>query len=200
MKVPDLTGKHCRETGEILAPPTQHPSLPAGTLPDQAAKEKFVKETEGLIDKELNIAPNLIKNPGPAAQQVKAGSPLNAVAEANLGNRGPNVAAGMAMRYYAGFFDMAKALRYEENADAGGATVIDDAMRAAYMADIHGKAQKDAIYAAGAKFGWWGVKRPDRPIPENVFDNGISAFYKQEYLADYYRLYPPPAGATPCGS
>jgi hypothetical protein len=196
--MPDLTGKHSREAGELLAPPPQHPTLPAGTLPDQVAKEKLVKETESLIAKLLNVAPGKILNPDPAAQRIRAGNPLNAAAEANLGNPGPNVAAGMAMRYYAGFFEMAKALRYDENADGGGKTVITDPMRAAYMADIHGKAQKDTIYAAGARFGWWGIKRPDRT--ENVFDNGITDFYKQEYLADYYRLYPPSTAPPTSGS
>jgi hypothetical protein len=61
------------------------------------------------------------------------------------------------------------------------------------MIDILRKAQNDAIYAAGAKFGWWGIKRPDRK--EAVYDDGIDAFFKKEYLADYYKLYPA-SGAT----
>jgi hypothetical protein len=30
------------------------------------------------------------------------------------------------------------------------------------MVTVHGHAQKDESYAIGARFGWWGVKRPDR--------------------------------------
>jgi hypothetical protein len=45
----------------------------------------------------------------------------------------------MAMRYYAGFLHMAKALRYDENSDTGGKTVIDDVLRGFYMAEIHCK-------------------------------------------------------------
>jgi hypothetical protein len=187
----DYTGQFCREAGELLAPPAQYPSLPPAALSDQAARIKLVTETENLIAGELYIPPDRIRFPTDTASRIRAGSPLNAAAEGNLGNLVATVAAGMAMRYYAGFFDMAKALRYDANADSGGKVVINDQMRTAFMDDIHGKAQKDAVYAAGARFGWWGIKRPDRI--EKVFDNGITDFFKQEYLADYYHLHPTPA-------
>lgn len=186
--MPDLTGTRSRETGEILAPVPAYPCLPCGKLLDEGAKIALVTTTEQLIANELHVPLNPIRSAIDAAARIRAGSPLNAAAEACLGVLGPNVAAGMAMRYYAGFFEMAKALRYDENGEHGGKIVITPPMRAAYMIDIHGKATKDAIYAAGAKFGWWGIKRPDRT--ELVYDDGIDASFKDEYLADYYQLYP----------
>ncbi len=193
--MPDLTGKHSRQAGELLAPPAQYPILPAGSLPDQAAKEKLVETTENLIAAELDAGPGRILNPGPAAQKIRLGSPLNAAAEAILGALGANVAAGMAMRYYAGFFEMAKALRNEANAEDGSGTQpISDAERAAMIAEIHQQAKNDAIYRAGACFGWWGRKRP--PRNQEIFDGGIDDTFKQEYLADYYRLYPAAAPAS----
>jgi hypothetical protein len=99
------------------------------------------------------------------------------------------------MRFYAGFLDMAKALRYEENAEDGGKLVIDDTMRAGYLAAIDSRAKQDAIYKIGAQFGWWGIKRPDRT--EEVFENGISDAHKKTYLADYHAKYPPKPVVAP---
>jgi hypothetical protein len=188
--MPDYTGQFCRQAGEMLAPPARYPNLPVGALPDEAARIRLITETENLIADELYISPNRIRSPADTASRIRAGSPLNAAAEAILSNQGPNVAAGMAMRFYAGFFDVAKALRETANADGGGTLAIDDQLRRALMADVHINAQKDPIYHAGACFGWWGRKRPDRD--QQVFDGGIDDLHKNEYLADYYHQYPPP--------
>jgi hypothetical protein len=176
----------CREAGEMLADPKTYPNLPAGTLADEAARIKFVTETEVEIDREVRAAGCVAAE---AAKRARANAALNSQAEVSLPGLPPNVAAGMAMRYYAGFLDMAKSLRYDENAPGGGKIVITPAMRDGYMKIVHDKAQRDAIYAAGARFGWWGIKRPDRT--QDVYDNGITDFYKNEYMADYYRKYPP---------
>jgi len=189
--MPDYTGQFCREAGEMLAPPARYPNLPAGALTDEAARIGLVTETEYLIADELYIPPDGIRFPADTASRIRAGSPLNAAAEAILSNQGPNVAAGMAMRFYAGFIDVAKALREDANAEGGGTLTIDDRIRGALMADVHINAQKDQIYHAGACFGWWGMKRPDRN--QQVFDGGIDDLHKKEYLADYYRQYPPAA-------
>lgn len=189
--MPDYTGQFCREAGEMLAPPAQYPKLPAGALPDEAARIRLVTETENLIADELYVLLNRIRCPADTASRIRAGSPLNAAAEAILSKQEPNVAAGMAMRFYAGFFDVAKALR-EDAKDGGGTLAIDDRIRGALMADVHINAQKDPIYHAGACFGWWGRKRPDRN--QQVFDGGIDDFHKKEYLADYYRRCPLPGG------
>jgi hypothetical protein len=109
--MPDYTGQVCREAGELLAPPLRYPVLPAGAIPDEGARIKLVTDTENLIAAELYTPPNYLRSSTDTASRIRAGSPLNATAEVSLGNLGANVAAGMAMRYYAGFFDMAKALR-----------------------------------------------------------------------------------------
>src|SRR4051794_18746559 len=124
--MPDYTGQFCREAGEMLAPPARYPNLPAGALPDEAARIRLVTETENLIADELHIPPDRIRLPADTASRVRTASPLNAAAEAILSNQGPNVAAGMAMRFYAGFFDVAKALREDANADGGGTLAIGD--------------------------------------------------------------------------
>jgi hypothetical protein len=197
--MPDLFMETCRLVGEQLANPMDYPMLPVGSLPDECAIIKLVRDVETPITKAILISPNAIRPVACVVLVVCADTTLKGLAEASLPNQQPNVAVGMAMRYYAGFLEMAKALRYDENADGGGKTFITAPMRASYMAAIHTLAQRDAIFAAGAKFGWWGIKRPDRPVPENVFDDGIDAVDKREYLADYYRQYPS-AGAPSSGS
>jgi hypothetical protein len=187
----------CREAGEMLADPKTYPTLPAKALGDEAARTKFVTETEVEIDREVRASGCIASE---AAKRARANATLNDKAQESLPGLPPNVAAGMAMRYYAGFLDMAKSLRYDENAPRGGKIVITSAMRDGYMKIVHDKAQRDAVYAAGARFGWWGIKRPDRT--QDVYDNGITDFYKQEYMADYYRKYPTagtpaPAAAAP---
>ena len=187
----DLLIMICREAGEQLADLTNYPTLPPGTLPDQAAKEKLVTDTENLITQAIVVSPTQVRVSAAVVPLIRKDVQMNSLANATLPGQPTNVAAGMAMRFYAGFLHMAKSLRFDENVAGGGTRKIDDAMRAGYMVDIHRMAQRDAIYAEGAKFGWWGIKRPDRNPPEDVFDNGISQFYKDEYLQEYYRLYPP---------
>jgi hypothetical protein len=184
----------CREAGERIADPKKYPILPVGALPDGDAKAKLVKDVENLITKAIYSSPTIVRSVDEVVMLVRADMTMNALSEASLPGQPTNVAAGMAMRYYAGLLEMAKSLRYDENEYGGKKKVIDDTMRAGYMDEVHERARKDAIFSAGAKFGWWGIKRPDRT--ENVFDNGINDFYKDEYLKDYYDQYPPPAPAA----
>src|SRR5207249_8943691 len=96
-----------------------------------------------------------------------------------------NVAAGMAMRFYGGFLDMAKTLREKAREGLGlPEGEITPEQRAKDMDIIHERAPKDGVYAAGVRFGWWGIERPGRT--EKVCDNGISDAYNKQYLAEYY--------------
>jgi hypothetical protein len=197
--MPDWLMETCRQAGEQLADPTKYPTLPRGTLSDQVATSKLVTDVENLITKAIAVSPTQIRTVPEVVRLMRADPLMNDLAEGSIPRQPTSVAAGMVMRYYAGFLEMAKSLRYDENAAGGGKTVITDAMRAGYMVTVHDHAQKDAVFAVGARFGWWGIKRPDRAVPENVFDNGITDFYRQEYLVDYYQLYtpaPPAAGAA----
>jgi hypothetical protein len=188
----------CREAGEQLADLKNHPTLPPGALPDQAAKAKLVTDTENLITQAIVVSQNQVRVPAAVVPLIRNDAQMNALSDASIRGQPPNVAAGMAMRFYSGFLFMAKSLRLEENVAGGGTRKIDDATRGRYMDEIHRVAQRDPIFAEGAKFGWWGIKRPDRQPPENVFDNGITQFYKSEYLKEYYQQYPPaPSGRGP---
>lgn len=184
----------CREAGEQLADPRCFPTLPSAVLTDNATKIELVTKTESHITNDIQISIPHIGSLSDLVERVREDARLNAAADVNLPGKPVNVAAGMAMRFYAGFLDMAKSLRFEEMQADGSKKVIDDTMRANYMNIVHERALRDDIYAAGARFGWWGVKRPGRS--ENVFDNGISDTYKKLYLADYYREYPPFADSS----
>jgi hypothetical protein len=91
------------------------------------------------------------------------------------------VAAGVAMRFYAAFLDMAKTPRKKS---ITGATITPQE-RATFMDAIHQRAQLDQVYATSVRFDWWGIERPGRT--DTVVDDGTSVAHKQLYLADYYQ-------------
>jgi hypothetical protein len=167
--------------GKVLADPAQFPGIPAGLLSDTVAKERIVKTTENLITADINAVLGMLL-PAVVAS-VRADHSLACAASHCLPGLSADHATGIAMRFYAGFMDMAKSLR-EKNIDG---LLITDAQRAGYMVIIDGKADQDKVYEAGAKFGWWGVERPDRNPRERVFDNGISDTHKARYLAEFYQ-------------
>jgi hypothetical protein len=169
------------EAGRALADPIRFAGIPPELLADSASRENLVRETENLITADGNAALGMLV---PAMVALaRADHLLTQAAARCLPGMSPEEATGVAMRFYAGFLDMAKSLR-EKKVDG---SVIVDAERANCMAIIDAKANQDVVYEAGAKFGWWGVERPDRPQPEQVFDNGISDTHKKRYLGEFYQ-------------
>jgi hypothetical protein len=90
-------------------------------------------------------------------------------------------ATGLAMRYYAGFLDMAKALRKNDR----DGNEIRPQQRGEWVEAIHVRATQDKIYRAGVCFGWWGIER--RAPKEQVIEDGISEQHKQLYLSEYHQ-------------
>jgi hypothetical protein len=169
----------CRLAGETLAPLDACISLPNGSLPDDTAKQKLVTAIEQLLTDEINGAlGNIVPE---IARRVSANGGLTKAATDNLGGP-PEVAAGLAMRFYAGFLSAAKTLREYENQGAGlPPRLKSDADRAAEMAIVHDRASKDPVYADGVRFGPWGIRRPGRES-ETVCYGGISDELKDLYF------------------
>jgi hypothetical protein len=178
----------CLEAGWHLADPQQVPTVPAGSLADQAAREKLVQEVENQITADINAIQGMLIPSVVAC--VRADHSLTRAAAANLQGILPDVAVGIAMRFYAGFLDMAKTLREKSVTGA----IITPQERAVFIEAIHQRAQLDQVYAAGVRFGWWGNERPGRT--EKVVDDGISDVLKKLYLADYEQQ-KQPAAAQP---
>jgi hypothetical protein len=105
----DLLMNVCREAGEKLADPSKFRALPSGALADQAAKIKLIEGTEKQITTDINAVLGMLI-PGVVAC-ICADHSLNHASDASLPGLPMNVAAGIAMRFYAGFLDMAKTLR-----------------------------------------------------------------------------------------
>src|SRR5262249_39796367 len=184
----------CREAGEQLADPNSFPAPPTGALADQTAKIKLVEDTESQITTDINAVLGMLI-PSVVAS-IRADHSLNNAADICLPGLPANVAAGRAMRFYAGFLDMAKTLREKARQGPGLPDIlITPDQRAKDMDIIHDRAQKDEVYCAGVRFGWWCIKRPG--ITEKVCDDGISDDHEQRYLADYYAQAKGPAAPTP---
>ncbi len=176
----DLLMSVCLQAGQQLADPARHPSPPAGCLGDDAAREKLVKEVENQITADIHAILGMMIPRVVAC--VQADHSLTGAASANLPGLPPDEAAGVAMRFYAGFLDIAKVLREKYRQGPGlPDVVITSEQRGKQMEGVHSRAQQDGVYAAGARFGWWGLVRRG----EQVFDDGISDSHKNLYLADY---------------
>jgi hypothetical protein len=188
----DLLMQICLEAGRGLADPLQVPTVPPGALADQAAREKLVQAVQDGLTADINAARGMLIPSVMAC--VRGDRSLTGAAAGNLPGLPPDVAAGVAMRFYDGFLDMAKTLRMKS---ITGATITPRG-RATFTDAIHQRARLDQVYAAGVRFGWWGIERPGRP--ENVVDDGISPAHKQLYLADYYQEKQPPAVSPPKAS
>jgi hypothetical protein len=126
----DLFMAICWQAGVQLADPAHYPALPPGTLSGQAAKVKLITDTEDLITRAIVPAPNQVRAVAAVVSLVQSDAQLNSLSDASLPGQPAHVAAGMAMRCYAGFLHMAKSLRREENVAGGGPRIIDDATRA----------------------------------------------------------------------
>src|SRR6266851_2446883 len=101
----------CLEAGWLLADPHQVPTVPAGSIADQVAREKLVQEVENQITADINAIQGMLIPSVVAC--VRSDHSLTGAAAGNLPGLLPDVAAGIAMRFYAGFLEMAKTLRKE---------------------------------------------------------------------------------------
>jgi hypothetical protein len=171
----------CLEAGQKLADPSEYPTAPFASLVDCTSRKALILATEKQITADVNSVAG--KDRAGIAACVRADHSLTGAAAAILDGLPGDVAAGIAMRYYAGFLCMAKALREKA---AGGRGLPDILLTAEDRANeakaIEARAAKDAVYAAGARFGPWGLIRRG----QKVFDNGLEASFKESYLAEYY--------------
>jgi hypothetical protein len=96
----------CLEAGQLLADPGKYPTAPFASLVDYTSRKALILATENQITADVNSVAG--KNRAGIVACVRADHSLTVAAVALLDGLPGDVAAGVAMRYYAGFLVVAQ--------------------------------------------------------------------------------------------
>jgi hypothetical protein len=175
----------CCEAAKQLGDPSHVCDVPDGSLQNTNAKAKLVTSVETQITTHVHSSPHV--GAPELVARLRADASLCCAASQCFPGIAAEDALALAVRFYAGFWGVAKATRdkYAQGPGLPDAELTPE-QRGKEMDAVHDIAQHDKVVDLGACFGWWGRTRPDRKQP--VFDKGISDAHKRHYLADYYKI------------
>jgi len=169
----DHSMRLCREVGCHLATPRVFLTVPDGLLVDEASRATLIRGTEDHIQNAVNASMQVPI----IMEKARANADLVTAANSSFPGVEADVAIGMAMRFYAGFLEMAKIMRKEKSQGKGLPDIeISPEERGADRAG----------FAHGVRFAWFVSVREDKKRQELVLD-GISAEHQELYLPERFR-------------